>query len=460
MPMSRAFLSKSMPLVLAIALLEAAPTPGANAQCANGEWTVVNLHPVGASFSEATGVGGGQQVGVVDDHASLWSGTAASWVDLHPAGAIRSWAEGVNDGQQVGRAYMGGTAYRASMWSGTAASWASLSPATGDFAAAYAVDGGQQVGRVGNHASLWSGTAASWVDLDPGMGNSVAYGVDGGQQVGWAAFGGQHAGLWSGTAASWVDLHPAGAVESVGLAADGGQQVGWAAYDNLHAGLWSGSAASWVDLNPAGAIGSVAEGVHGGQQVGTAYFADPYYYYYAHAGLWSGTAASWVDLHSFLPAEFVASSQARGIWHDAGITYVVGSAYNNATGRNEALMWVHNADPCLPHAWTGVLQPINTDGSSIFKLGSTVPVKFRLTGACESNTTLEARLYGAQISGGVVGTEQEAVSTSSADSGNLFRYSGGQYIFNLGTTGLAAGTWRLRIDLGDCLERTVLISLK
>jgi len=52
-------------------------------------WTVVNLHPAGATYSEAWGVSGGQQVGEADGHAGLWSGTAGSWVDLHallPAG--------------------------------------------------------------------------------------------------------------------------------------------------------------------------------------------------------------------------------------------------------------------------------------------------------------------------------------------------------------------------------------
>ena len=34
----------------------------------------------------------------------------------------------------------------------------------------------------------------------------------------------------------------------------------------------------------------------------------------------------------------------------------------------------------VAYAWSGVLQPVNADGSSVFKLGSTVPVTFQLTG--------------------------------------------------------------------------------
>jgi len=64
------------------------------------------------------------------------------------------------------------------------------------------------------------------------------------------------------------------------------------------------------------------------------------------------------------------------------------------------------------------------------------------------------------VTGEIVGTEMEAESTSAADSGNTFRFSGDHYIFNLGTRSLVAGTWRLRIDLRDGVEHTVLISLK
>jgi hypothetical protein len=113
-------------------------------------------------------------------------------------------------------------------------------------------------------------------------------------------------------------------------------------------------------------------------------------------------------------------------------------------------------------AWSGILQPVNTDGSSIFKLGSTVPVKFQLTGASAGITNLSARLYLQRVGAGATGTVLEAVSTSSATTGNLFRYdaTSGQYVFNLNTKTLSAGTYQLRIDLGDGVSRTVNISLK
>ena len=109
-----------------------------------------------------------------------------------------------------------------------------------------------------------------------------------------------------------------------------------------------------------------------------------------------------------------------------------------------------------------MLQPINADGSSIFKLGSTVPVKFQLTGASAGINNLVARLYLQRIGAGATGSDIEAISTSNATTGNLFRYdaTAGQYIFNLGTKTLSAGTYKLRIDLGDGVLRTVNITLK
>lgn len=118
----------------------------------------------------------------------------------------------------------------------------------------------------------------------------------------------------------------------------------------------------------------------------------------------------------------------------------------------------------IPDTWSGILQPINADGSSIFKLGSTVPVKFALTGSCAVAVqgSLVAKLFVAKLTNNVAGTELEATSTSAADSGNTFRYdpTSAQYVFNLGTKSLSSGTWQLRIDLGDGAARTVRISLK
>ncbi|MEK7062577.1 MAG: PxKF domain-containing protein, partial [Patescibacteria group bacterium] len=113
--------------------------------------------------------------------------------------------------------------------------------------------------------------------------------------------------------------------------------------------------------------------------------------------------------------------------------------------------------------FSGYLSPIKNDGTGIYKLGRTLPVKFQLTdvnGAFITNAA--AHLFVAKISNGVVETEEMPLSTFAADTGNLFRYDpiDNQYIFNLNTSSLSQGAWRLRVDLGDGTTNTVLIFLR
>jgi len=99
--------------------------------------------------------------------------------------------------------------------------------------------------------------------------------------------------------------------------------------------------------------------------------------------------------------------------------------------------------------WSGVLQPINSDGSSVFKYGSTVPTKFKLTGAAAGISTCVAKLYLTKMGDTVPSDVNAVTSTSAADTGNMFRYdpTNDQYIFNLATKspGLSTGTWYMRI---------------
>lgn len=153
----------------------------------------------------------------------------------------------------------------------------------------------------------------------------------------------------------------------------------------------------------------------------------------------------------------VTCSPASGSTFPLGTTTVTCSAADAAGNTAEGSFNV-----AVTYSWSGVLRPINQDGTSVFKQGSTVPVKFKLTGASAGITDAVAKLYLAKISDGVAGPESEAVSSASATTGNAFRYdaSEGQYIFNWGTKGLTAGTYRLRIDLGDAVTRTVNVALK
>lgn len=228
-----------------------------------GSW--VNLSPGVTSAAHATN--GTQQVGSRANQAALWSGTAASHVNLHPnvpeasAGVSTVFAiSGSQQGGHVFQAFGYDWFSRASLWSGSAASWVNLHPAGGQtHSSVRGMAGTQQVGWTawsGVHperAALWHSTAASYISLHPiGSTYSEAFATNGTQQVGYfinSAFI-QHAALWSGTADSVVSLNPTGATAARALGISGQYQVGWATIGGVQrAGLWSGTADSWVDLH-------------------------------------------------------------------------------------------------------------------------------------------------------------------------------------------------------------------
>lgn len=109
------------------------------------------------------------------------------------------------------------------------------------------------------------------------------------------------------------------------------------------------------------------------------------------------------------------------------------------------------------------LQPINNDGSSIFKLGTTIPIKFQLTDANGNYVTSAVAILSlSKISSTITGLYLEPYTTGNVTTGNIFIYSdnGHFYMYNLATKGMSVGTWQLRVDIDDGSFYTVNISLK
>jgi predicted extracellular nuclease len=82
---------------------------------------------------------------------------------------------------------------------------------------------------------------------------------------------------------------------------------------------------------------------------------------------------------------------------------------------------------------SGFLQPINADGTSVFKYNSTIPVKISFTD-CNGSTpaNLAPTIKLTMISGGTPGLEiNEPLSTSAADTTGVMRFSTSHYIYNL-----------------------------
>jgi hypothetical protein len=151
----------------------------------------------------------------------------------------------------------------------------------------------------------------------------------------------------------------------------------------------------------------------------------------------------------------VTCTHASGSEFPLGATSVTCSA-TNAIGETGSASFTVTVTYCF----NGFDQPINADGSSIFKLGRTIPVKFQLCGASQGITNAAATLIVIQDSNNVLGSDVEAVSSGNADTGNAFRYAAPEYIFNMSTSNLSSGTWLLVVSMGDGVTHNILVSLR
>jgi isopenicillin-N N-acyltransferase-like protein len=166
--------------------------------------------------------------------------------------------------------------------------------------------------------------------------------------------------------------------------------------------------------------------------------------------------------------------EALGLWHYD--TLRVPPEWVNVTrGRNTDLDLVWGQVDHLsvfaigaPPKLDGFLQPINMPPQqmSVFKAGSTIPVKFRLrtffTAQNVDNATVTLAVESLGDDAASV-TVNEAFIQGLEDAGNVFRYDSAeqQYIFNLKTRGLAPGLYRIHAQAYDgLLDKWVDVRLK
>ena len=123
------------------------------------------------------------------------------------------------------------------------------------------------------------------------------------------------------------------------------------------------------------------------------------------------------------------------------------------------------------YKWSGFTQPINDTAqypnqtASIFKAGSTVPVKFQLKKS--NGTPIQAsstpRWLAPQKGSSMNASIDESVYTASGTSGSSYRWDAAsqQYIYNWSTKGLAAGYWyRIYAQLDDGKTYSVVVGLR
>jgi hypothetical protein len=105
------------------------------------------------------------------------------------------------------------------------------------------------------------------------------------------------------------------------------------------------------------------------------------------------------------------------------------------------------------YVFSGVLSPLSSTGQNTFKRGSTLSIKFQLK---DFNNII---ITNASASLEVINSKTNLKALSKV---LTFRYDSEskQYILNFSTKSLAAGTYNLRIDLGDGSINIIKIVLK
>jgi hypothetical protein len=145
-------------------------------------------------------------------------------------------------------------------------------------------------------------------------------------------------------------------------------------------------------------------------------------------------------------------------WVD--VTIGVDTFNHTVSGRVTSFSWFGAGSP--RQVFGGFERPIDADGTRVFNLGQTLPVKFRLTDPSgRPVTTAVARIHVAKVANGVPGVEQPGTSTN-REPYNTARYSESDdlYIFNLETRNLSPGVWQIRVMVDDGLSYVVLVSLR
>ena len=109
-----------------------------------------------------------------------------------------------------------------------------------------------------------------------------------------------------------------------------------------------------------------------------------------------------------------------------------------------------------------VQQPINRDGSSVFNAKrGVVPVKFTLTQNGSATCAMPAATIAlTRTAGNTPGVVNESAYSSAADSGSNFRIDSCQYVYNLSSSALGAGTYRVDIKINSQVVGSSAFQLK
>jgi hypothetical protein len=146
-------------------------------------------------------------------------------------------------------------------------------------------------------------------------------------------------------------------------------------------------------------------------------------------------------------------------------TVTARDAVGNQDSRGVAYTVVYaSGSSCLGSPSRGILQPVNADGSSVFKQGSTVPAKFRV---CDANGNsigtpgVVTSFTAASSSNASASIVNETIVSTTPDTAFRWDAAAQQWIFNISTKGLKAGLrYNYTVGLNDGSQITFSFTLR
>jgi len=159
-------------------------------------------------------------------------------------------------------------------------------------------------------------------------------------------------------------------------------------------------------------------------------------------------------------------------WTESGNIVSTSANYSFTASANRDLVANFTANPTptptptptpAPHQYSAQVQPpINADGTSVFTVKrGVVPAKFTLADLGSPTCNLPpATIAVTRTAGATTGDVNESVYSMSADSGSNFKITGCQYEYNLASSALGPGTYRVDIKINNQVAGSAIFQLK
>jgi hypothetical protein len=188
--------------------------------------------------------------------------------------------------------------------------------------------------------------------------------------------------------------------------------------------------------------------------------------------VYDGTTAATITSRSLagtITGDDVSLSGGTAVFADANVGQakpVTGSGFtlagadkdnyklDSVSGTTVSITYAPASMSCLGAPGRTILQPINADGTSVFKQGSTVPAKFRVCDANGNSIGTAGVVAAFRLTQTINGTATTVVNepVDSTTPGTDFRWSATdqQWVFNMSTKTLKAGyTYVYTVSLND-----------